>query len=279
MFFTKMQGTGNDFIIIEDLNCDIKDYSGAARVLCDRHFGIGADGLLIVNKSDTADGKMLIYNSDGSQAEMCGNGVRCFAKYLYDRHISEKDMVTIETLDGIKSIQLIMDKGSVTGARVNMGRPELDPAAVPVLMDGEKTVERRIMVGEDEYTITSMRMGVPHTVVFVENVDAVDAGTIGSKIEKSRYFPEGTNVNFVEVLNDEEIRVRTWERGAGLTLACGTGACASLVACVLNGKALRKATAHVPGGDLVIEWSDSGDVFMTGPCKTVFTGEYLDSDI
>ena len=273
MFFTKMQGTGNDFIIIEDLNSQIRDYSGIAKILCDRHFGVGGDGLLIVKKSDIADAKMLIYNSDGSEAEMCGNGIRCFAKYIYDSKLAQKDNVTIETLCGVKRIELIKQSDSITGARVNMGRPQLDPKMIPALIQGESIVSRNIFVGRDEYTITSLNMGVPHTILFVDDINGIDASNIGGRIEKSDYFPKGTNVNFVNVLNDCEFNVRTWERGAGLTLACGTGACASLVACVLNGKTKRCAKAHLLGGDVTVEWSGNGDVFMTGQCKTVFKGE------
>lgn len=274
MYFTKMHGTGNDFIVIEDFEGKIKDYGKAAKVLCDRHYGIGADGILVVAKSLNSDAKMMIYNSDGSFAEMCGNGIRCFAKYIYDSGIAKKDTVLVETTDGIKYIDLVKEYGKVTAAKVNMGMPKFDTKSIPAIFNAKEIISEKITIGQDEFIITSLNMGVPHTILFIDDINSIDPKALGPKIEKSSYFPQGTNVNFVEVLNDSEFSVKTWERGAGLTLACGTGACASLVACVLNGKTRRSAKAHLLGGDLYIEWVDDKDVYMTGPCETVFTGEY-----
>jgi len=274
MLFTKMHGLGNDFIIIEEDNILGLDYSLIAEKMCDRHFGVGADGILIVCKSDIADSKMLIYNSDGSQAEMCGNGIRCFAKYLYDKKLVCSDTILIETLDGVKEIKIETDGTIVKNVRVNMGIPCFNPPSIPVNIDTDAVVNTPIDIDGETYYITSMLMGVPHTILFVDSIDENVIVTLGSKIEKSKYFPKKTNVNFVRVVNENEFFVRTWERGAGPTLACGTGTCASLVACALNGKTKRKATAHLPGGDMTVEWTPNGEVYMKGPADTVFTGEF-----
>lgn len=272
MIFTKMHGIGNDFIVISDNNS--REWETVAVEMCDRHFGVGADGILVVEKSEIADSKMLIYNSDGSQAEMCGNGIRCFAKYLYDTGIVRQDIMRIETLDGIKEISINTDNGDVTGIRVNMDKPVFNAGSIPLNMNKDRIVNEMIEVDGAIYNITSMLMGVPHTVLFVDDVMNYDINTVGKKIEHSKLFPKRTNVNFVEIVNRNEFRVRTWERGAGATLACGTGTCASLVACVLNGKTDNNALTHLPGGDLLIDWDSSGYVYMTGPAETVFTGEY-----
>lgn len=273
MKFTKMHGLGNDFIVIEAIK-DGTDYNSLAKKMCDRHFGIGGDGILVVEESDTADSKMLIYNSDGSQAEMCGNGIRCFAKYLYDNGFVKKDIINIDTLDGIKKIEVETEGALVKRVKVNMGSPSFKPEAVPVNLDGDMVIGRNVNIEGEEYTITSMMMGVPHTVLFLDDIESIDIETVGKKIEHSKLFPKKTNVNFVKVIGPDEFIVRTWERGAGATLACGTGTCASLIACALNNKTGRKALAHLRSGELLIEWSDSGDVYMTGPAETVFTGEY-----
>lgn len=274
MFFTKMQGLGNDFVIIEDLVESYKDYSEIARRLCSRHFGVGADGILVVKKSANADSKMLIYNSDGTEAEMCGNGIRCFAKYLFDRGIVKKSPMLVETLDGIKKIELEIHDGVVQNVKVNMGKPELKPGCIPLSIIKDTIINEPLTIENNKFYITSMLLGVPHTIIFVDEINTSYIKEMGPKIEKSNYFPKGTNVNFVNVINEGEFTVRTWERGAGLTLACGTGACASLVACVLNSKTKRKAAANLPGGSMMIEWDEKDNVYMTGPASLSFTGEF-----
>lgn len=275
MLFTKMHGLGNDFILIEEKSILGLDYRKLAEKMCDRHFGVGADGILIVGKSDIADSKMHIYNSDGSLAEMCGNGIRCFAKYLYEKKLIDKDIVRIETLDGVKEIRIEADGNIVKNVCVNMGVPGFTPVSIPADFDTDTVINNPVEIDGEIHYITSMLMGVPHTILFVDSLDDNQIVSLGSKIEKSKYFPKKTNVNFVKVLSRTEFYVRTWERGAGPTLACGTGTCASLVACVLNGKTERKATAHLSGGDMFVEWSESSEVYMTGPAETIFTGEYI----
>lgn len=266
-----MHGLGNDFIVFEDLDNIYKDYNNLAIKLCDRHFGIGGDGILVVKKSDTCQIKMLIYNSDGSAASMCGNGIRCFAKYLYDKGYSNNKM-RIDTLDGIKEVEIIIEKQKAKAIKVNMGKPELKAELIPSIINKERIVDEIITVDGRDYTITSMLLGVPHTIIFVEDAKDPKLMDLGKKIEKSCYFPNGTNVNFVKVINKKEYDVRTWERGAGATLACGTGTCASLVAAVLSKRCEKKAVAHLYGGDMIVEWNEDGYVFMTGPAETVFEG-------
>lgn len=280
MHFTKMHGLGNDFIIVEDIDDRYKDYNAMALKLCDRHFGIGADGLLVVKNSSVAYRKMLIFNSDGSGAEMCGNGLRCFARYLSDRGYVAGDHICIETLDGVRDVELVRKNDKDTWVKVNMGKPKLNPDLIPSVIKPENGIilDEPITVETGIYRVTSMFMGVPHTVLFVDNFDVSEMMRIGPQIEKSEFFPQRTNVNFVCVVNRDEFKVRTWERGAGLTLACGTGTCASIVACVLNKKTERKATARLFGGDMVIEWAEDGNVYMTGPAENVFTGEYSGSN-
>lgn len=275
MEFAKMQGNGNDFIVIDDREDRYEDYGGMALKMCDRHFGIGADGILIVKKSTSADSKMLIYNSDGSQAEMCGNGIRCFAKYLFDRGIVTKKIINVETLDGIKTIQIENEDEDNFSVKVNMGKPEFSPDMIPAVIPGDRVVNMPVCIGGENYSITSMLMGVPHTVVFTDKIASCEAEREGRIISESSLFPRKTSVNFVNVINRDEIDIKTLERGAGLTLACGTGACASLVACVLNGKTGKKVRAHLLGGDLSIELADDGNVYMTGGAREVFKGEYI----
>lgn len=273
MHFVKMQGLGNDFIIIEDDGSS--DYSSLSRKLCDRHFGIGADGILVVRKSESCDRRMLIINSDGSHAEMCGNGVRCFAKYLYDNKYVDRRDILIETDAGVVKVRLEVENNTAKSVEVNMGRPDLNPVFI---IDGSETrnmtVNKSVDINGKTFNITYLIMGVPHAALFVDSIDAEEAGYLGPLIGLSDYFWHGSNVNFVTVINRNEYRVRTWERGAGLTLACGTGACASLAAGVLNNLLDRRATAHLPGGDLTIEWTEDGNIYMAGPAEYVFKGEY-----
>lgn len=273
MLFTKMHGLGNDFVLFDDTDGSYDDYGDIAKRICDRHFGVGADGILVVKNSDIADARMLIFNSDGSQAEMCGNGIRCFAKHIYERAGRRKDVLHIETLDGIKTVEVMKDGGDTFLAKVNMGRPDTAAGDVPVATERERVINERICVDGKVIAITSLLIGVPHTVIFVTDIDESIVESVGRSIEKSGYFPRGTNVDFVRVDGRGEFTIRTWERGAGATLACGTGVCASLVACVMNGKTENAAAAHLYGGDMMVEWASDGCVYMTGPAVTVYRGE------
>ena len=274
MKFQKMHGLGNDFILFNDLDPLKFDLSALAIRLCDRHQGIGADGIILILPSQVADVKMRIINSDGSEANMCGNGIRCFAKYVYDNHINRAKTFTIETGAGIMIPELIIEDGNVLYVKVNMGAPVLERSAIPMTGVSGNVINEDFQVDGREFKITSLLMGVPHTMIFVNHLDQTDIVTIGREIEKHPSFPEKTNVNFVEVINDREIKVRTWERGAGSTLACGTGSCAAAVASNLNGKTGKAVTVHLALGVLFIEWID-GIVFMTGSADHVFEG-YLD---
>ncbi len=272
MKFQKMHGLGNDFILMDEIDPGKYDLPELAIRLCDRHQGIGADGIILILPSDKADVKMRIINSDGSEANMCGNGIRCFAKYVYENQIFNATSFTIETGAGIMIPELIIEDGKVLFVKVNMGVPHLDRSAIPMTGTSGQVVNEPLEISGEKYRITSLLMGVPHTIVFVEDTDHTDIVTPGRLIEKNPVFPKGTNVNFVEVINDHEIKLRTWERGAGSTLACGTGSCASAVASFLNGKTGKEVTVHLTLGDLFIEWID-GNVYMTGSAEHVFTGE------
>jgi len=278
MLFSKMHGLGNDFIVIDARGKENIDYNFLAKRMCHRHIGVGADGILLVLDSKLADIRMRIINSDGSEAEMCGNGIRCFSKYVFERGIVKKDKFKVETLAGIIEPQLILnDYGLVEKVRVNMGKPSFKRKDIPMQGDPESSaVNVSIDVEGREYKITSLLMGVPHTVLFVNDIENVDIYNLGPKIEKHELFPRKTNVNFVQVIDRDNIKVRTWERGAGATFACGTGSCASVIASNLNGFTEKKANVHLYFGTLEIEWQDDDTVFMTGPAEEVFVGEYLD---
>lgn len=271
MKFTKMHGNGNDFILIEDLENKLKDESTLAKKLCHRNFGIGADGLLIVRKSISADIKMTIINSDGSLANMCGNGIRCFAKYVFENNMVPKnESISIETDDGIKTAYLKTDKNEVKEVTINMGIPTYTPKDIPVLLNNE-VLSEKVTIENKDYIINTILLGVPHTVIFGAMKDfSVEEG---KAIEKYELFPKGTNVNFCEVINENKIKVMTWERGAGATLACGTGSCASVVVANKLGLVNNKVTVEIPGGILSVELSEEG-VYMTGPAVTSFVGEY-----
>lgn len=271
MNFVKMQGNGNDFIIIEDINGIYKDnYGYIAKRLCDRHFGIGADGLIIVTKSNIASIQMIIINADGSYASMCGNGIRCFAKYVYDNVIVKEKKMKIETGDGIKEAFLEVNDGKVIDIKIYMGNPSFNPRDIPANCDDE-IIQKEIKINNKTYLITSLLMGVPHTIIIgkLRDFDIAE----GKVIEKFELFPLGTNVNFCEVVNRENIKVKTWERGAGPTLACGTGSCAAVSACNKLGLVDSKVRVELPGGRLDIDIDPLG-VFMKGPAETVFVGEY-----
>jgi len=276
--FVKMHGLGNDFILIDCINKSLGDssfLSYLAKKLCDRNFGIGADGLILILPSSKADLRMRIFNYDGSEAQMCGNGIRCFAKYAYKNKLVSKNKFTVETLAGKIIPELIIINDQVSGIKVNMGTPKLRRREIP--MNGEDTptvVDEVLKINtEQTFKITCVSMGNPHSITFVDDVQSIPVDKIGPKIENHSLFPEKINVEFIQVLNRKEINFRVWERGVGETLACGTGACAALVAAVLNKKTDRKATIHLPGGDLNIQWADDGYVYMTGPAELVFRGE------
>ena len=271
--FQKMHGLGNDFIFLNDIDLTKYDLHTLAIHLCNRNTGIGADGIVLILPSKNADIRMRIVNADGSEANMCGNAIRCFAKLVYESGMIKKETFKIETFAGIIVPELVLENNLVEAVRVNMGEPKLKRANIP--MTGKKTdtaINFPFKIGKKTYHVTSLLMGVPHTIVFVDDLDQVDVLTVGRQIEKNSAFPKGTNVNFVQVINQEEIKVRTWERGAGNTLACGTGSCASVVASNLNGRTGKKVTVHLALGDLLVEWNDK-DVFMTGGATNIFSGE------
>ncbi len=273
-----MQGLGNDFILIDCINKSLGDssfLSYLAKKLCHRNFGIGADGLILILPSSQADLKMRIFNADGTEAQMCGNGIRCFAKYAYENNLVTKNKFTVETLAGIIIPELIITKRQISGIKVNMGTPRLRRKEIPMSGKDTPTVvneELEINPGQT-FKITAVSMGNPHCVISVDEVKAIAVSKIGPQIENHPLFPEKTNVEFIQVLNRREINCRVWERGVGETLACGTGACAALVAGVLTNQTDHQATVHLPGGDLEIEWAEDGKVYMTGPAELVFKGE------
>lgn len=274
MKFTKMQGLGNDFILVNSLSEKMPgDLSQAATRLCDRHFGIGADGLVFILPSEVADIRMRIINSDGSEAEMCGNVIRCFARLVYDLNIVSKKTIRVETLAGIMVPELILEGDKVVSIKVDMGEPKLDRGLIPMEGPPGQVVNEPLTVSGSTYNITCVSMGNPHCITFVSDVNSFPVTELGPQFEKHPVFPRKTNVEFIQVLNKREVNMRVWERGAAETLACGTGACATAVACVLNNLTDRHITVHLPGGELIIEWADNNHVYMTGPGEYVFTGE------
>ena len=274
MRFTKMHGCGNDYIYVNCLEEFIENRSLAALRLSDRHFGIGSDGMICIDSSDVADFKMDMYNADGSQGKMCGNGIRCVGKYVYDYGLTSKTCITIETLGGIKTLQLTVTDGKVSSVRVCMGSPDFSSKNIPVLCASEKAVNIPVEVYGNTYTATCVSMGNPHAVIFVEDVDGVEIEKIGPMFENHPMFPERINTEFVQVLENGDLKMRVWERGSGETLACGTGTCAALAASYVCGCTLRSANVYVRGGVLSIEWSSEDDmIYMTGPAEIVFEGE------
>lgn len=274
MHFTKMQGAGNDYIYVNCFEERVEDPSAAAVLLSDRHFGIGSDGLVLIMPSDKADFRMRMFNSDGSEAEMCGNAIRCVGKYVYDNGMTDKKTVGIETLAGVKRLELTVEGGRVSLARVDMGEPVLEPSKIPVLSEKSRFIGEPVEVGGREYRVTCVSMGNPHAVVYVDDVRSFPLETVGPLMEKHSLYPRKINSEFVQVVDRRNLKMRVWERGAGETLACGTGACAVLVASVLNGLSERRATVGLLGGELLIEWNEKDNhVYKTGPAVTVFTGE------
>lgn len=273
--FTKMHGAGNDYIYINCFEETVKDPEKLAIKVSDRHFGIGSDGLILISPSDKADFKMNIYNADGSEGMMCGNGIRCVSKYVYDNGMTDKDEISVETRSGIKLIKMNVENGKVVSARVNMGEPILQADKIPTKFDGESVVRQKLTIDGKEYEVTCVSMGNPHCIVYVDGVKSIDLEKIGPKFENNEMFPERINTEFVHVVSDTELDMRVWERGSGETLACGTGSCAVTVASVLCGYCKRDTEIKINllGGTLTDIWTDGGDVYMTGPAATVCTGE------
>ena len=275
MRFTKMHGAGNDFVVVDGAKDPIPEehLAAVARHACDRHFGIGADGLILVLPSRSANYRMRVINADGSEAGMCGNGVRVFAKYAFDRQLHTDPVMTIETLCGIKTLKLDTAGGKVRTARVDMGEPGLMRSEIPMKGDNTKVIGEPLKVAGKKIDITGVSMGNPHCVTFVDNVAEYPVEKMGPMIENHPSFPQRANVEFVEVVNPKEINMRVWERGVGETLACGSGSCASVVAGSLTGRTTRKVTVHLRGGDLLIEWLGDNRLYMTGPAEEVFEGK------
>lgn len=277
MKFTKMHGLGNDYVYVNCFKEHIEDPSAVARFVSDRHFGIGSDGLIMIGPSEKADFEMKMYNADGSRGEMCGNGIRCVAKYVYDYGLTDKTNISVETLGGIKYLDLTVKDGKTELVRVNMGKPELVPELIPIVpgRPGDKTIiDAPILVDGLEYRMTGVSMGNPHAVVYVDDVKGLDIEMIGPKFENHERFPNRINTEFVKVPDRHTAQMRVWERGSGETLACGTGACAVAVSCILNGLTEDTVTVKLLGGDLKIEWDREADiVYMTGPATVVFDGE------
>ena len=275
--FWKMHGLGNDFIVLDDRDEAIAghiDYADLAVNLCHRRFGIGADGIILVRNSDTHDIRFVIINSDGSEPEMCGNGMRCFAKYLYEKKILVKDEMRVQTLAGTVVPRIEKKQGGqVASVCVDMGVPKLVPGQIPFVHDGETALDVPVETGQGVLSVSCVSMGNPHAVTFVDDLSVVDIEAIGPLVETHPRFPEKTNVEFIEVISDSQIKMRVWERGAGVTLACGTGACAAVTAAHLTGRAGRQVCVHLDGGDLDISWNEAdGHIFKTGPAQTVFKG-------
>lgn len=271
--FTKMQGAGNDYVYINGFVEQVKDPGALAKRISDRHFGIGSDGLVLILPSETCDFQMCMFNADGSEAEMCGNASRCVGKYVFDNKMTTKHSVTLETKAGVKTLKLFTKGEMVYLVEVDMGSPILNGLDIPVRLELDEVINYPLDINNKLFHVTCVSMGNPHAIIYVEDVDTTDPATNGSIIENHPFFPKRTNVEFVEVVNRSLLKMRVWERGAGETFACGTGACATLVASVLNDVCERTATVRLLGGDLKIEWRENGHIYMTGPAVTVFTGE------
>jgi diaminopimelate epimerase len=273
MKFTKMHGAGNDYVYVdcfaEKLTHDIPKLAIA---VSDRHTGIGADGLILICPSEIADARMRMFNADGSESEMCGNGLRCVAKYVYDHGISRQDRLNIETGRGVLTLDLEIRGGLVERVRVNMGAPILEASKIPTTLPGDPPIRQKISAAEREFEVTCVSMGNPHCVTIVDRLSDDWVLRIGPEVERHPAFPRRVTAEFVQIVSPREFHMRVWERGSGETQACGTGACASAVAGVLTGLTERRVLAHLPGGDLELEWSESGDVFLIGPAVEVFSG-------
>ena len=273
MKFTKMHGLGNDYVYVNCFEEKIDNPPAVARFVSDRHFGIGSDGLIMINPSKTADFEMEMYNADGSRGEMCGNGIRCVAKYVYDYGLTDKTQISVETLGGIKYLDLTVEDGKVSLVKVDMGKPELEADLIPIISEREQVIDEPIEVDGKEYHMTGVSMGNPHAVIYVDDVKGLDLEKIGPKFENHERFPKRINTEFVHCIDRQTVEMRVWERGSGETLACGTGACAVAVFSILNNLTDTQVTVKLLGGDLQIEWDREEDrVFMTGPATVVFDG-------
>lgn len=273
MKFTKMHGCGNDYIYVNCFEETVENPKEVAVKVSDRHFGIGSDGLILICPSDVADVKMRMFNADGSEGKMCGNGIRCVAKYSYDFGLVDKETITVETLSGIKTLDLQTEQGKVKTVTVDMGSPILNPEQIPVRFDGELMVNQPVDIQGKTYHLTCVSMGNPHAIVFVDDVKNLPLEQIGPGFEHHEIFPEQVNTEFIHVIDRTSVDMRVWERGSGETLACGTGACASVVACVLNGLTDEEVTVHLLGGDLMIRYDrQKNTVYMTGPAEVICTG-------
>lgn len=271
LHFTKMEGIGNDYIYFDGINQNVPLDKEFITKISDRHFGIGSDGMIVILPSKKYDFRMRMFNLDGSEAMMCGNGIRCFAKFIYDHHLSDKRVLEIETKAGLRVVELIFDDDKCVGAKVNMGKPITNCKEVPCNYDKEEMINEAIMIADQEYHLTTISMGNPHTVTFVDDLDSLDLEKIGPAFEHHKLFPESVNTEFVKVINDKYVKMRVWERGSGETMACGTGACAVMYACYLNNLTDKKITVELLGGCLEIEYN--GDTInMSGPATTVFEG-------
>jgi len=275
MNFTKMQGCGNDYIYINGFEETVTNPYELSIAMSDRHFGIGGDGLVLILPSDNNDFRMRMFNADGSEAQMCGNAIRCVGKYVYDHKMTDKETLEIETLAGVKVLELTIEDELVQTVRVDMGEPILDSGLIPVKIKGEKAPHVSITLEDETFDFTCVSMGNPHTITFVDEITDKQVHVYGPQIEDNPFFPEKTNVEFASIIDRTTIDMRVWERGSGETLACGTGSCATAVAAVLNGKADREVIIRLLGGDLYIEWDEvTNHVFMTGPAEVVFTGNW-----
>ncbi len=278
--FTKMHGLGNDYVYIDAINQKIENESSLAKFVSNRHFGIGSDGLILICKSEVADFKMRMFNSDGSEAEMCGNGIRCVGKFVYDKDLTNKTTVKIETLAGIKTLILNTKDEKVETARVDMGEPILEAEKIPVISTEEPVKNLELEAENKKFKFTCVSMGNPHAITIVENTKEFDVEKYGKVLEVEKAFPKKANIEFAQIIDRQNINMRVWERGAGETLACGTGACATAVACNLNGLTDRKVNIELLGGTLNIEWNETDNhVYMTGPAVTVFDGELYEEAI
>ena len=274
MKFTKMQGLGNDYVYVNCMEQMVEDAAETARRVSDRHFGIGSDGLILICPSDKADFEMRMYNADGSRGEMCGNGIRCVGKYVYDYGLTDKTSLSVETLGGIKHLFLEVEGGKVSLVKVDMGPAILEPEKIPVTAEGSRVVDEPLCVDGKTFRMTCVSMGNPHAVIYVDDVQGMDLEKTGPSFENHERFPNRINTEFAHVLDRNTVEMRVWERGSGETLACGTGACAVAVASILNGYTEDQVTVGLLGGDLKIEWDrETNKVYMTGPAEVVFDGE------
>ncbi len=275
MKFTKMQGAGNDYVYINGFTEHVEDKVTFVKWISDRHFGVGSDGAIFINPSETADFEMEMYNADGSRSEMCGNGIRCVGKYVYDHGLTDKKEITVESFGRIKYLTLYPGRdGRIESVRVNMGAPVLKGSEIPVRIDKDTVIGEPITVNGTEYRMTCVSMGNPHAVVFIDDTDNLDIESVGPVFENHELFPNRTNTEFVQVIDKSHVKMRVWERGTGETLACGTGCCATTVACILNGLTGDEVTVKVLGGEIIVKWDRENNlIYMTGPAVTTFEGE------